>query len=782
MNRIEENNADKFHKSEDIRDMKTIEQSLMERESKYKSLFYNMTEGFAYTKIEYDENGFLIDMRFLEVNTAFEKIFKVESKNLIGKTYREIFPINYKFLVKRLQESVNIDKTFNNLFIDEINFEECMKWLSLSFFEAQPGYLAAIITDKTEKKISQMKLHSSLVKYQYLFMNMHSAVAYNKIIFDKDGKCIDFEYIQINDAYVKLSGLRRKDIIRRWHSQVFPKHAIELKKYIQVYENVAVHGININGIEFYSEISNKWYEVSIYSPEKYYFMMILTDITTRKNVEKNLLIAKEIAEEANISKSSFLANMSHEIRTPLNGVIGMLELTLLSELNYDQKENLTLAKSSANSLLKIISDILDFSKIEAGKLKLEKIKLNLYELVSNVIKVHSVIAENKGIKLELIWINEVPKYIKGDPVRLKQIIDNLLGNAIKFTDEGNVVLSIKKLESNKEICNIEFSIKDTGIGISEDEKKYLFKSFSQVDGSYTRKFGGTGLGLVISKQLIENMGGNIEVYSEKGKGSLFKFNCIFEKADNKIISLETGLSMPKPQRILNILLVEDDLANQMVINKMINNCGHKVTTVSNGEEVFKMIENYKYDIILMDIQMPVMNGIDTTKYIREKEKYSCEHQIIIAVTAYVLKGDREKFLEIGMDDYISKPIDIKELSKLLDKYSRHKSEELIFSSLRNDLAEATNDCKLVNKDLHEKIAEQIEYLKESIIKEDYAAIEKVSSDIINLCCNDIFIKIKQGAFQIRLLSRKKGLEEIKKNLNNIRNELYKINGLNNMEE
>lgn len=400
------------------------------------------------------------------------------------------------------------------------------------------------------------------------------------------------------------------------------------------------------------------------TPEGYIGMAF--DITDRKTAEQALERAKEEAEAAAKAKSEFLANMSHEIRTPINGLMGMIDLTLSTELNDEQKENLETAKTSAKSLLLIINDILDFSKLEAGKLAIDEAAFDIRDFIDGLMKAHSPAAARKGLKLHAAVARDVPRAVTGAASRIRQVLDNLIANGIKFTERGSVVLSVKATALTAEAVEVAFAVADTGIGIAAGDMDKLFKAFSQVDGSITRRFGGTGLGLVISQHLVEIMGGKIVVESEKDRGSTFAFALRFKTAAVAAGKARPEKAVFRASRPLKILLVEDDAVGRQVATGMLGKLGHGVEAAKNGAEALAMLASSKYDVILMDIQMPVMDGSEATKRIRAAEVRTRDHVPIIALTAHALAGDRERFLAEGMDGYIAKPVQIAELFRQLE--------------------------------------------------------------------------------------------------------------------
>ncbi|MEA3513602.1 MAG: ATP-binding protein [Campylobacterota bacterium] len=560
----------------------------------------------------------------------------------------------------------------------------------------------------------------------------------------KDGIAIlDIEttaFLDINKAYADITGYSKNELLQTSclklsadYDKKRSKNAIEEVISKGFITNFIKTCIAKNGNHIITNMS-----IALMDDKKR-MLVSIKDITKQKELEENLLKSKLKAEESTKAKSEFLAKMSHEIRTPMNGILGMSHLALNTSLNDKQRNYLEKIDNSAKNLLGIINDILDFSKIEAGKLSLNEIDFNLNDLVDSSISLIQYKAKEKNLKLIVSYDKDICYNLIGDRLRISQILTNLLDNAVKFTTSGEIGIYIKRITDDK----YRFEISDTGIGLSKEQQNKLFQSFSQVDNSTTRKYGGTGLGLSISKQLIKLMGGEIWVESKIDIGSKFIFeitlkNKRYKKNDKQFYNKDIkDISILKSN---NILLVEDNYTNQEIVKGLLENSGINIDVASNGAIGVELFNKNKYELILMDIRMPIMDGYEATKIIKKLNK----NIPIIALSADAMKDDIEKTKLYGMDEHLKKPIDINKLYEILFRYIKPKNnnqfnDDNIKIPIFNHI-DTTIGLKYVNqnKKLYIKILNKfynsykdmnIDLLKEDELKRYIHTIKGLSANI-----------------------------------------------------
>ncbi|HLO59552.1 MAG TPA: PAS domain S-box protein [Bacteroidales bacterium] len=498
-------------------------------------------------------------------------------------------------------------------------------------------------------------------RYRSLFENLIEGFSLCKMIFEDDIP-VDFVYLEVNHSFENLTGL--KNVIGKRVSEVIPRIRESDSRLFEIYGRVVKTGKH-ERFEMYVESLKEWFSVSVYSPEKDYFVTVFDVITQRKNTEEILIHAKEKAEESDRLKTAFLHNISHEIRTPLNAIIGFSSLLANSDFQQEKKDEfMNIIDASNNQLLAIISGILSLSTLEAGQEKYIEQETNLNEIVATVFNQFNVGHNNPAVKLSYkTALLSRESVVLTDPVKLMQIMVNLVGNALKFTAQGEVQFGY---EVNMDI--IEFFVKDTGIGIPEEDHVRIFERFRQLDNSATRKFGGIGLGLALSKGYIELLGGSVTLESKPGNGSLFRFTIPFKPVkDFQVIDgvNENSDSELAAFQSKSILVVEDDFNSYLLIENFLESLTHNIIHAENGQVAVRLLEKRELPVlVLLDIMMPVMNGMDTIGII--KKHYP--ELPVIAVTAYANEEDLQEIKDAGFDDYVSKPIRRQVLMNKIRKY------------------------------------------------------------------------------------------------------------------
>src|SRR3984957_2652944 len=536
--------------------------------------------------------------------------------------------------------------------------------------------------DVTERKSSADAAYQNAAELRALFQALPDLF----LRLDKDETVLDAKGGQRSDSFLgadKFLGRNLQDLlpsdallqVREAQEQVRKSNGMEMVEFAiedrlgqQAYE---MRLVPLNWDEWIAVVRNI---TALKASEQ----RLKDDAQELEQKNEELEKALSVAREATRMKSRFLANMSHEIRTPMNGVLGMTDFLLGTGLNTEQQEYAESIKRSADSLLALINDILDLSRIEAGKLRLERTEFSLQSTIAETTSLFALQARAKGLEFVSALAPGLPENALGDAGRLRQVLTNLLGNAIKFTERGQVGLKAEIAGQTREEIQLKFTVHDSGIGIPSDEQGRLFDAFTQVDESNTRKYGGTGLGLAISKQLVELLGGEIGLESAPGKGSRFWFTASFGKstrptATPRVLAAksQTGTAQRAAaspiDASMRILLAEDNEINQRITLRLLQKLGLSADAVVNGREAVKALEKRKYDLVLMDCQMPDMDGFEATAVIRRREAGS-GHQTICALTANAMDGDRERCLAAGMDDYISKPVGLEKLREALDRW------------------------------------------------------------------------------------------------------------------
>lgn len=613
------------------------------------------------------------DTTYLYVSKAAIELLGYTPEELIGKTpYDTIHPDDVLKMRDYVQEKVLKEK--KNVTIqyrkqkkdgEYIWVETDIKPIINEFGEIEK--VQSSLRDITARRQSEETIRNSERKYRELINYSQAYICTH----DVEGKILS-----VNPYLLEKLGYTEEEMVGKQIKNFFPKrHRQHFEQYLQQFEHKSVVPGVLSILN--KDKKERFLQYQTYKVQEQnidpFIIAIAQDITERMLAERELLKAKEAAEESVRVKENFLANMSHEIRTPMNGILGMAGLLGKTTLNASQAKFLKIIKQSADNLLVVINDILDIAKIESGKLKLEAIPFNIHDTVKAAFQTFIYKAEEKEIVYTFKPFNLDDTLLKGDPYRLNQVLLNLLNNAIKFTDEGTVTLSGEVVSETEEALTIEFAVQDTGIGIPENKLETIFEGFTQAFSSTSRKYGGTGLGLNICKNLMEMQGGKIWVESNEGLGSTFKISITYPKyLEEQAFKKAHDAVNYKSLENVKVLLAEDNEVNVFLAKSILEGWNFKVDVAMNGLEATELVEKNPYDIVLMDIQMPELSGLEATHYIRTNPDKAIANLPVIALTANALKGDAEKYLNAGMNDYVSKPFDEELLYLKMEALLHHK--------------------------------------------------------------------------------------------------------------
>ncbi|WP_052812986.1 PAS domain-containing hybrid sensor histidine kinase/response regulator [Desulfonatronum thioautotrophicum] len=600
----------------------------------------------------------------LYINTYFAQIHGYQPEELLGRNLavfhddRQLVEV-HKFREMLVAEGQLINQEVWHAHKNGTVFPMLMSGVVIRNEREQPKFLAATAIDITERKQVEEALRENEERFRILFSHNPDPL----FIWRMDDFLFD-----VNDAACRLLGYTREELLGMTLADIqapsvrgCPGTIVSREVTLSAFETLDLHK---DGTEIPVEVVT----APITLQGKSYALSATRNITERKRAETALAIAKEQAEAANRAKSEFLANMSHEIRTPLNGILGTMQLLETTSLDDKQRQILHMTIKSAHRLTSLLSDILDLSMVEAGKMAIHEAEFVVHELADSVSELFKITARNKGVHLECQIDPRIPDKLVGDAARVRQILFNLVGNALKFTKEGIVRLDMTSLGTFKEnTFRVLFTVSDTGLGIPEDKLDGLFQPFVQIDCSYTRNFQGAGLGLAIVKRIVDLMGGTISIESQPGEGTALYVALPFKLPEQEGMSTEHGSrQLTKERQGLRILLAEDEPSSSFPAIKLLEKAGHAVTLAEDGRQVIALLTEQNFDVILMDIQMPVMNGVETTQAIRSSTHLGTKKDIpIIALTAYAMLGDREKFLDAGMNDYLAKPVKMEDLTRML---------------------------------------------------------------------------------------------------------------------
>ena len=639
-------------------------EALEESRNKYRKLFNYANDAMFVISLDQNSPNFGY---FSDVNNVACKRLGYSRNELLQKTPVDI-TCNKDFKQNNQLDVLlnkNGNATFETTFLTKDNTKLPVEVSALRLtFDGKDLYMA-IARDIAERKNAEEALRKSEQLYRLLADNVHD------VIWTTDE---NLKPRHVSPSFSHLTGFPQEEAISSIHQKVILSSPFTHDQFLSLIQS------KDQSLHWESEIRKANREViwveSIVSPlpeSSNHFTGIIgvtRDISSRKKIMLELEAAKEQAFAANKAKSEFLANMSHEVRTPMNGVLGMLQLMTMTSLDDEQIEYVETAMASGESLLTIINDILDYSKIEAGKLQMTPEEFQIRELIKPLLLSFKTAINHHKVNLLCSIAPDVPTILVADHVRIRQILYNLVGNAVKFTEHGEIHISIRKLEEIEgNRVKLECTIADTGIGVPEDLGDKLFEPFTQIESQKQKKVKGTGLGLSIVKQLVTRMEGTVQLKRNNSQGTTVTFTLVVGIGELRSAPERSNILTPiltSPNRRLSTLVVEDERINQQILQAILTKLGHRSTIAGDGYAALELLKENRFDIILMDVQMPELDGIETTRIIKSSKKFEHVQNIpIIALTAYAMAGDKDKCLDAGMDSYLSKPVDIKALEKQL---------------------------------------------------------------------------------------------------------------------
>ncbi|MCE3233935.1 MAG: hypothetical protein K0Q50_115 [Vampirovibrio sp.] len=778
---------------QDITERKRVEQALRDSEENFRRAFDDASTGMAIMSL---------DGYFLKVNSKLSRITGYTSQELLLKnfqsiTYLEDFETDFQFWQKMMTgklQTCEYEKRY-------IHKQGYLAWILLtgSSVRDEHGnlmYFVMQMQDITERKRVEQALRDSEERFRSAFDHASIGMA----LVSPEGR-----WLKVNRIVTKITGYSEEELLAMDFQTI--THPDDLPIDLSLFERMLQREIETYQMEkryIHKHGNSVWIQLNV-SPvytldgQIAYFIAQLQDITDRKTAEEQLRKAKEEAEAAASAKSEFLATMSHEIRTPMNAVLGMAALLEATPLTEEQRDLLHTIKSGGNTLLGIINDILDYSKIESGKMELDYQPLELKSFIEESFALFRQEANGQGLYLSYEINENAPAVILADSVRLRQIMVNLLGNAVKFTESGSVQVSVSSKDKPDEngLFKLDFQVRDTGCGIPSNKLQDIFDSFTQLAPATSRKYGGTGLGLAICNRLVQLMGGFIWVESEVGKGSVFHFSIQSRVVSWKpvratlpssgIYMFDSELATKYP---LRILVAEDNPVNQKLILHILQRLGYQPVLVDNGWSTLAKLESDTFDLVLMDIQMPELDGLEATRMI--VERFGAENRPrIIAMTAFGLTEDRQRCMEAGMDDYISKPISAPEIEQLLKRWSQWKSNAklgaksaiegtMLFSRIGNDMEALQEMIQIFEEDC----VRLLEAIRVALEQPDAAALKRHAHELKGACLalsashmRDLAAKLEMNAKLQKLEQAPLLLEALETEFQKAKAELHQLSKL-----